>query len=99
MTLYDNLNLLTADCYATAEAMAISPCPGGNPSPGTGNYSSNPHGVGGKIVCGSVEDRSDLVWTRDDQLLLATINGGPSVGDLYLWWRAMAPRLNLKAAL
>ncbi|KZS62722.1 hypothetical protein A4G26_10775 [Mycobacterium kansasii] len=85
-TLYDNVDLLTADFYATAESMAVSPCPGGNASPGTWNYGSSPGRAGGKIVCGSIEDRADLAWTRDAQLLLATVNGGPSLNDLYRWW-------------
>jgi hypothetical protein len=83
-TLYNNLESLTADFYASAESMTVSPCPGGNASPGTWDYGSKP---GGRVVCGMIEDRADIAWTRDAQLLLATINGAPSLDDLYQWWQ------------
>jgi len=85
-TLYSNLASLTADFYATADGMTVSSCPGGNASPGTWDYGSNP-GHAGKVVCGMIEDRADIAWTRDAQLLLATINGAPSLDDLYQWWQ------------
>jgi hypothetical protein len=85
-TLYSNLAALTADFYATAEGMTVSPCPGGNASPGTWDYGSNP-GRAGKVVCGMIEDRADIAWRRDAQVLLATINGAPSPEDLYQWWQ------------
>lgn len=86
-TLYNNLDALTADFYASAASMSISPCPDGNPSPGTWNYGPHLATPGGKIVCGTVEDQADVAWTRDSQLLLATVNGGPSLDDIYLWWQ------------
>lgn len=67
--------------------MVVSPCPGGNASPGDWNYGPHLSQPGGKVVCGSVEDRADVAWTRDSQLLLATVNGGPSLGDLYQRWQ------------
>lgn len=86
-TLYDKLDALTADFYTTIGGMALAPCPGGNASPGTWNYGPHLAQPGGKIACGSVEDQADVVWTRDAQLLLATVNGGPSLDDLYTWWQ------------
>ncbi len=38
-------------------------------------------------MCGTVEDQADIAWTRDAQLLLATVNGGPDLGGLYQWWQ------------
>jgi hypothetical protein len=86
-TLYTNVDYLTSDFYATADGMAVSQCPGGNASPATWNLGSNPGQVGGKIVCGSVEDRPGVAWTRNAQLLLASVNGGPSINDIYQWWQ------------
>lgn len=86
-TLYNDLDALTGDFQSTADRMAISPCPGGNPSPGTWTYGSDPGQIAGKIVCGSIENRADIAWTRDAQLLLATINGGPDLNSLYQWWQ------------
>jgi hypothetical protein len=83
-TLYNNLASLTADFYVSAGSMTVSPCPGGNASPGTWDSGSS---AGGKIVCGMIEDRADIAWTRDAQLLLTTINGAPSLDDLYQWWQ------------
>ncbi len=86
-TLYNNVESLTADFYGTAEGMSVLPCPGGNASPGTWDYGPKPGHTGGRIVCGSVEDQADLAWTRDSQLLLATVNGGPGLNELYQWWQ------------
>lgn len=86
-TLYDKLDGLNADFAITIGGMALAPCPGGNASPGTWNYGPHLSQPGGRIACGSVEDQSDVVWTRDSQLLLATVNGGPSLNDLYSWWQ------------
>jgi hypothetical protein len=83
-TLYNNAASLAADFSASAASMTVSPCPGGNASPGTWDSGSKP---GGRIVCGMIEDRADIAWTRDAQLLLATINGAPGLDDLYQWWQ------------
>jgi len=86
-TLYNDLDALTGDFQSTTDGMVVSPCPGGKPSPGAWAYGSDPGQIGGKIICGSVEDRADIAWTRDAQLLLATVNGGPDLNSLYEWWR------------
>lgn len=86
-TLYDDLEAMTGDFQSTTDGMAVSPCPGGNTSPGAWSYGSNPGRIIGKIVCGSVADRPDIAWTRDAQLLLSTVNGGPDLSGLYQWWR------------
>jgi len=86
-TLYDAMDPLTTDFYASAASMTVSPCPGGNNSPGTWNYGPQLTSPGGKIVCGTVEDQAVIAWTRDSQLLLATVNGGPDLGELYQWWQ------------
>ena len=86
-TLYNDLDALTGDFQSTADGMALSPCPEGNTSPGTWSYGSDPGQVAGKIVCGSIEDRPDIAWTRDAALLLSTVNGGPDLNGLYRWWQ------------
>jgi hypothetical protein len=88
-TLYNDLDALTGDFQQTADGMVISPCPGGNtwPGPGTWTYGSEANQIGGKIICGTVADRANIAWTRDPQLLLATVNGGPDLNSLYQWWR------------
>ncbi|WP_156764022.1 hypothetical protein [Mycobacterium sp. 852002-50816_SCH5313054-b] len=88
-TLYDDLDALTGDFQTTASGMLVSACPADNtfPLPGTWSYGSNPSQIGGKVVCGSVADRANIAWTRDAQLLLATVNGGPNLDSLYQWWQ------------
>jgi hypothetical protein len=88
-TLYNDLDALTGDFQQTADGMVVSPCPGGNtwPGPGTWTYGANADQIGGKIICGTVADRANIAWTRDPQLLLATVNGGPNLNSLYQWWR------------
>lgn len=86
-SLYDSAEALAADFDATAAGMAVSSCPGGNDSPGAWDYGSHPGQAGGKIVCGTVQDRADIAWTRDAQLLLTTVNGGSNLNDLYQWWQ------------
>lgn len=96
-TLYDDLDALTGDFQSTADDMAVAPCPGGNASlPGTWYYSSDPGQVGGKVVCGIIEDRPNIAWTRDAQLLLATVNGGPDLDSLYQWWQGYGSLLDQK---
>ena len=87
-TLYNDLDALTADFQSTAQRMVLSPCPGGgvSPAPGTWTSGSNTNQISGWVVCGSVEDRANVAWTRDAQLLLATVNGGPDLNTLYQWW-------------
>jgi hypothetical protein len=88
-TLYDDLDALTGDFQTTASGMLVSACPADNtfPLPGTWSYGSNANQIGGKVVCGSVDDRANIAWTRDAQLLLATVNGGPNLDSLYQWWQ------------
>lgn len=87
-TLYNDLDALTGDFQTTADGMALSPCPGSTSAlPSTWSYDSSGDRVGGKIACGAIADRANIAWTRDAQLLLATINGGPDLGSLYRWWQ------------
>ncbi|MGO9505800.1 MAG: hypothetical protein ACLPXZ_00110 [Mycobacterium sp.] len=86
-TLYSNAASMNADFDITAGAMMVAPCPDGNPSPGTWTYQSDSGLLGGRIVCGFVDDLADIAWTRDGQLLLATVNGGSDLDNLYQWWR------------
>ncbi len=94
-TLYNDLDALTGDFQTTARGMVLSPCPGGSvsPAPGTWTSGSNTDPIGGKVVCGSVADRANIAWTRDAQLLLSTINGGPDLSTLYQWWQRYGTQL------
>ena len=88
-TLYKDFDALTGDFQATADGMVLSPCPGGSqsPAPGTWTYGSAGNQISGRVVCGTVSDRANIAWTRDAQLLLATVNGGPDLSSLYQWFQ------------
>jgi len=94
-TLYKDLDALTGDFQTTARGMVLSPCPGGSvsPAPGTWTSGSNTDRISGWVVCGSVQDRANIAWTRDAQLLLSTVNGGPDLNALYQWWQQYGTRL------
>ena len=86
-TLYDQPGALTDDFITTVANMAIARCPGGDSwGPGTWTLDTKTGALGGKVVCGTVDDRPNIAWTRDAQLLLATVNGGANLGTLYEWW-------------
>jgi hypothetical protein len=87
-TLYKDLEALIGDFQTTADGMMLSPCPGSTAaSPGTWTYGADANQVSGRIVCGTIADRANIAWTRDAQLLLATVNGGPSLNSLYQWFQ------------
>ena len=94
-TLYKDLDALNGDFETTAKGMVLSPCPGGgvSPAPGTWTSGSNTDPTSGRVVCGTVEDRVNVAWTRETQLLLSTVNGGPDLNTLYQWWQRYGTRL------
>lgn len=61
-------------------------CPGsGVDSPTTWHYTETPDQVAGQIACGTYNDRPDVVWTNDENLLLADAQG-PDLEELHNWW-------------
>jgi serine/threonine-protein kinase len=71
---------------AIKENSALFQCPGsGIDSPTTWHYTDTPAKVEGRIACGTYDNRSDLVWSKNTDLLLADAQG-PSMDDLHKWW-------------
>ncbi len=61
-------------------------CPGsGIESPTTWHYTETPDQTAGQIACGTYDGNPDVVWTKDESLLLADAQS-PSLDDLHNWW-------------
>ncbi|MDZ4264988.1 MAG: serine/threonine protein kinase, partial [Mycobacterium sp.] len=61
-------------------------CPGsGVESPTTWHYTETPDQVAGQIACGTYNDGPDVVWTKNEGLLLADAQG-PDLEELHKWW-------------
>lgn len=61
-------------------------CPNsGLESPTTWHYTETPDQIAGQIACGTYNENPDVVWTKDENLLLADAQG-PNLEDLHNWW-------------
>lgn len=61
-------------------------CPGADAdSPITWHYQASPDTVAGSIACGTYQGNADIVWTQDDDLLLADVQSD-NMDDLHNWW-------------
>ncbi|WP_231750824.1 hypothetical protein [Mycobacterium sp. NAZ190054] len=61
-------------------------CPGsGVESPSTWHYTETPDQVAGQIACGTYNDNADVVWTHDENLVLADAQGA-DLEELHNWW-------------
>jgi serine/threonine-protein kinase len=61
-------------------------CPGADmDSPTTWHYNDHPDVVSGSVACGTYQGNADIVWSQQDDLLLADVQSG-SMSDLHDWW-------------
>jgi serine/threonine-protein kinase len=61
-------------------------CPGADAdSPITWHYKATPDAVAGSVACGTFQGNADIVWTQDDDLVLADVQSG-NMADLHDWW-------------
>jgi serine/threonine protein kinase len=71
---------------AIKENSELFQCPGsGIDSPTTWHYTDTPDKVEGSIACGTYNNRPDLVWSKNSDLLLADAQS-PNMDDLHKWW-------------
>ncbi|BBY31453.1 serine/threonine-protein kinase [Mycolicibacterium sediminis] len=54
-------------------------------SPAEWNYKRSPDVVAGQVACGTYQGNADVMWTQNDDLLLADVQG-PTIDDLHTWW-------------
>jgi serine/threonine-protein kinase len=61
-------------------------CPGADAdSPITWHYKATPDAVAGSIACGTYQGNADIVWTQEDDLLLADVQSA-NIDELHDWW-------------
>ena len=61
-------------------------CPGADgDSPTTWHYKSTPDAVAGSVACGTYQGNADIIWTQDDDLLLADVQSS-DMSQLHDWW-------------
>lgn len=61
-------------------------CPGGNvDSPADWNYERTPDVVAGQVACGTFQGNADVVWTQNDDLVLADVQS-QDIDELHNWW-------------
>ncbi|MET0474333.1 MAG: serine/threonine-protein kinase [Mycobacterium sp.] len=69
-----------------AENEEVLRCPGADAdSPITWHYKASPDTVAGTIACGTYQGNADIVWTQDDDLLLADVQSD-DMDALHDWW-------------
>ena len=71
---------------AMKEDEQLQACPGNNTmSPTTWHYTATPDKVEGQVACGQYKGNQDIVWTRNEELMLADSQGS-DMGALHDWW-------------
>jgi serine/threonine kinase PknH len=84
-SLYPNATALANAFQNGIDEDTVTPCPGGKPSPGTWATDEAPNVNAGAVVCGNYDNRPDLMWTNNHDLLLIDIQG-PDLNALYQFW-------------
>jgi hypothetical protein len=84
--------LLFADADALSKAFnddtpvtGVDPmtCPGSGPSPQPWQH--------GMITCATYKNKTNLIWSNQDELLLGDVFGDPpDIEHLYQWWRSIS---------
>jgi serine/threonine kinase PknH len=66
----------------------VSQCPGEIDSPLSWHYPATPDFSAGSLLCGTHDGAPVLTWTKNDALLLGSVQG-PSLDNLYGWWLSL----------
>ncbi len=74
------------DAAIKEDGEKLSSCPGETaPSPTTWHYTATPDTVAGQVACGTYQGSPDILWTRNDDLILAD-GQGTDLAALHQWW-------------
>ena len=85
-SLYPDAAALTNAFQNGIDEDTVTPCPNGNQSPATWSTDAAPNQTAGSVLCGNYENRPDLLWTNNHDLLLSDIQG-PDPTALYQFWQ------------
>jgi serine/threonine kinase PknH len=85
-TLYPNATALDNAFKDGINEDVVTPCPNGADSPGVWQADGAPNVQAGAVLCGTYNNRADLVWTQNKGLLVGDIQG-PDLNALFNFWR------------
>jgi len=85
-SLYPNVTALANAFQNAVDEDTVTQCPNGNQSPGTWATDAAPNVSAGSVFCGNYDNRPDLMWTNNHDLLLSDIQG-PDLNALYQFWQ------------
>jgi hypothetical protein len=87
-SLFADTNGLAGQFQEGVNTAEISQCPGEIDSPRSWHYAATPDFSAGSLACGTRNNASVLMWTKNDVLLLGSVQG-PSLDNLYGWWLSL----------
>jgi serine/threonine kinase PknH len=87
-SLFADANALASQFQIGVNDDAVSQCPGSIDSPRSWHYDSTPAFSAGSLVCGTHDNVPDLMWTKNDALLLGDVQGS-DLDSLYGWWLSL----------
>jgi serine/threonine kinase PknH len=85
-TLYPNATALDNAFKDGISEDVVTPCPNGADSPGVWRADGAPNVEAGAVLCGTYNNRPDLVWTQKKGLLVGDIQG-PDLNALFNFWQ------------
>jgi serine/threonine-protein kinase len=87
-SLFPNATALANAFQTGIDEDTITQCPNGNQSPATWANDAAPNVPAGSVLCGTYNNRPDLLWTKNNDLLLGDIQG-PDLNALYQFWQTL----------
>jgi serine/threonine-protein kinase len=87
-SLFADANSLASRFQDGVNEAAVSQCPGSIDSPRSWHYDATPAFSAGSLACGTRNNAPDLMWTKNDVLLLGDVQGA-DLDSLYGWWLSL----------
>ncbi|MDT5239663.1 MAG: serine/threonine kinase PknH [Mycobacterium sp.] len=87
-SLFADANSLASQFQDGVNEAAVSQCPGSIDTPRSWHYDATPAFSAGSLACGTRNNVPDLMWTKNDVLLLGDVQGA-DLDSLYGWWLSL----------